>query len=101
MLIEKALSLLQSLCSDSNDNYLRQFLQDLLTLFKRDTKLDKTRANFIMRQISSRLSPERVYKVISSILDNYKRYNVCENDDSDFKYKLNNFTGDVVVKKQT
>ncbi|AHY78738.1 AQG_2a_G0038940.mRNA.1.CDS.1 [Saccharomyces cerevisiae] len=71
VLIEKALSLLQSLCSDSNDNYLRQFLQDLLTLFKRDTKLVKTRANFIMRQISSRLSPERVYKVISSILDNY------------------------------
>ncbi|CAI4048374.1 hypothetical protein SUVZ_12G4110 [Saccharomyces uvarum] len=71
ILIEKALSLLQSLCSDSNDNYLRQFLQDLLTLFKRDTKLVKTRANYIMRQISSRLSPERVYKVMSIILDNY------------------------------
>lgn len=68
-LIEKALSLLSSLCSDSNDNYIRKFLQDFLTLLKRDSKLLKTRANFIMRQICARLSPERIYKEISPLLD--------------------------------
>ncbi|CDH10949.1 probable Vacuole morphology and inheritance protein 14 [Zygosaccharomyces bailii ISA1307] len=68
-LIEKALSLLSSLCSDSNDNYIRKFLQDFLTLLKRDCKLLKTRANFIMRQICARLSPERIYKEISPLLD--------------------------------
>lgn len=68
-LIEKALGLLSSLCSDSNDNYIRKFLQDLLTLFKRDSRLLKSRANFIMRQICARLSPERIYSVISPLLD--------------------------------
>lgn len=68
-LIEKALELLSCLCSDSNDNYIKKFLQDLLNLFKRDSKLLKVRANFIMRQICARLSPERIYKVISPLLD--------------------------------
>lgn len=68
-LIEKALGLLSSLCSDSNDNYIKKFLQDLLTLFKRDTRLLKSRANFIMRQVCARLTPERIYRVISPILD--------------------------------
>lgn len=68
-LIEKALELLSCLCSDSNDNYIKKFLQDLLTLFKRDSKLLKVRANFITRQICARLSPERIYKVISPLLD--------------------------------
>ncbi|CAR26542.1 ZYRO0B12232p [Zygosaccharomyces rouxii] len=68
-LIEKALSLLSSLCSDSNDNYIRKFLQDFLTLLKRDSRLLKTRANSIMRQICSRLSPERIYKEIAPLLD--------------------------------
>lgn len=68
-LIEKALGLLSSLCSDSNDSYIKKFLRDLLTLFKRDTRLLKGRANFIMRQICARLTPERIYRVISPILD--------------------------------
>lgn len=68
-LIEKALLLLSSLCSDSNENYIKKFLQDLLTLFNRDTRLLKARANFIMRQLCARLSPERIYRVISPILD--------------------------------
>ncbi|QLL33251.1 hypothetical protein HG536_0E01620 [Torulaspora globosa] len=68
-LIEKALALLSSLCSDSNDNYIKKFLQDLLTLFNRDTRLLKARANFIMRQLCARLSPERIYRVISPLLD--------------------------------
>lgn len=68
-LIGKALSLLSSLCSDSNDNYIRKFLLDFLTLLKRDSSLLKTRANFIMRQICARLSPERIYKESSLLLD--------------------------------
>ncbi|QLQ80809.1 hypothetical protein HG537_0E01640 [Torulaspora globosa] len=68
-LIEKALVLLSSLCSDSNDNYIKKFLQDLLALFNRDARLLKARANFIMRQLCARLSPERIYRVISPILD--------------------------------
>lgn len=70
-LIEKALELLSSLCSDSNDNYIKKFLQDLLILFKKDTRLLKARANFIMRQLCARLTPERIYRVISPILDSY------------------------------
>lgn len=68
-LIERALSLLQKLCSDSNDNYLRKFLEDFLNLLKRDPKLLKSRANYIMRKFCASLSPERVFKVISSILN--------------------------------
>lgn len=70
-LTEKALELLSSLCSDSNDNYIKKFLQDLLILFKKDTKLLKARANFIMRQLCARLTPERIYRVVSPILDSY------------------------------
>lgn len=68
-LTEKALELLSSLCSDTNDNYIKKFLQDLLILFKKDTRLLKVRANFIMRQLCARLSPERIYRVVSQILD--------------------------------
>lgn len=71
-LIEKALSLLQKLCSDSNDNYLRKFLEDFLNLLRRDPKLLKSRANYIMRKICASLSPERVFKVISLILNSYE-----------------------------
>ncbi|CCC72121.1 hypothetical protein NCAS_0J01420 [Naumovozyma castellii] len=68
-LIEKALDLLKNLCSDSNDDYLKKFLQDFLNLLKRDSKLLKTRANYIIGQICVKLSPERVYRTISSLLN--------------------------------
>lgn len=70
-LIEKALGLLKKLCSDSNDNYLKRFLEDFLNLLRRDPKLLKSRANYIMRKICARLSPERVFKVISLLLNSY------------------------------
>ncbi|CCD27113.1 Vac14p NDAI_0J02210 [Naumovozyma dairenensis CBS 421] len=70
-LIAKALDLLQSLCSNSNDDYLRKFLEDFLKLLKKDPKLLKNGANYIMRQICVKLSPESVYKTISSILNSY------------------------------
>ncbi|EDO18729.1 hypothetical protein Kpol_1055p86 [Vanderwaltozyma polyspora DSM 70294] len=68
-LIEKALCLLNCLCVDSKDDYLKKFLGDLLNLLKNDPKLFKTRANYIMRQLCARLSAERIYKVLSSLLD--------------------------------
>ena len=68
-LVERASELLNSLCVDSKDNYLKRFLNDLLTLLKKDSKLFKSRANYIMRQICARLSAKRIYKGISSILD--------------------------------
>lgn len=71
-LIERALCLLQKLCSDSNDSYLRKFLEDFLNLLRRDPKLLKSRANYIMRKFCASLSPERVFKVISSILNSYE-----------------------------
>lgn len=68
-LIEKALNLLQKLCSDSNNNYLKKFLQDFLGILKRDPKLLKSRSNYIMRKICASLSPDRVFKVITAILN--------------------------------
>ncbi|CCK69034.1 Vac14p KNAG_0B06040 [Huiozyma naganishii CBS 8797] len=68
-LVEKALVLLQGLCSESNDNYLKKFLEDFITLLKRDPKLMKSRANYIMRKICASLSSERVFKVLSPILN--------------------------------
>lgn len=68
-LIESALTLLQNICSDSNDSYLEKFLTDFLILLRRDEKLLKTRTNYIMRQICSKLEPERTYRVVSQILD--------------------------------
>lgn len=68
-LIEKALNLLQKLCSDSNNDYLKKFLQDFMGILKRDPKLLKSRANYIMRKICASLSPDRVFKVITTILN--------------------------------
>ncbi|CCH58598.1 hypothetical protein TBLA_0A08080 [Henningerozyma blattae CBS 6284] len=68
-LIDRALTLLHELCSDSNESYLKKFIQDLLNLFKRDLKLFKKRGNYIMKQVCASLSPERIYKVVSSVLD--------------------------------
>lgn len=71
-LIKKALNLLQKLCSDSNDSYLKKFLEDFLNFLRRDSNLLKTRANYIMRKICASLSPERIFKVISLILNSYE-----------------------------
>lgn len=71
-LIEKALSLLQKLCSESDDSYLRKFLEDFLNFLRKDSALLKTRANYIMRKICTSLSPERIFKVISLILNTYE-----------------------------
>lgn len=71
-LIEKALSLLQKLCSESNDSYLKKFLEDFLNFLGRDSNLLKTRANYIMRKICTSLSPERIFRVISLILNTYE-----------------------------
>lgn len=68
-LIERALKLLQNLCSKANDKYLRKFLENFLNLLKKDHKLLKMRANYIMRKICASLTPERVYKVLASILN--------------------------------
>ncbi|SMN22674.1 similar to Saccharomyces cerevisiae YLR386W VAC14 Protein involved in regulated synthesis of PtdIns(3,5)P(2) [Maudiozyma saulgeensis] len=68
-LIERALNLLQNLCSKANDKYLRKFLENFLNLLKKDPKLLKLRANYIMRKICASLTPERVYKVLASILN--------------------------------
>lgn len=67
--IAKALQLLSDLCNDSNEAYFKRFITDLLTLFRKDRKLVKTRANYILRQLCVKLSPERIYKVISSNLE--------------------------------
>lgn len=67
-LISKALQLLSDLCNNSNEAYFKKFMKDLLSLFKNDSKLLKTRANYILRQLCIKLSPERIYKDISSIL---------------------------------
>lgn len=71
-LIEKALSLLQKLCSESNDSYLKKFLEDFLNFLRRDSNLLKTRANYIMRKICTSLSPERIFRVISLILNTHE-----------------------------
>ncbi|CCE61900.1 hypothetical protein TPHA_0B02280 [Tetrapisispora phaffii CBS 4417] len=68
-LTEKSLGILNTLCIDPKDIYLKRFLHDLLDLLRKDSKLFKTRANYIIRQICTRLSSERIYKAISSILD--------------------------------
>ncbi|CCF56036.1 hypothetical protein KAFR_0A06010 [Kazachstania africana CBS 2517] len=70
-LIEKAMGFLKSLCSASNDNYLRKFLEEFLNLLRRDSRLLKDRANNIVRKVCTSLPPERVFKVISSILSSY------------------------------
>lgn len=69
ILLDKALSLLNNLCSDSNDQYLKKFLKAFIDGLKRDPKLLKARANYVLKQISVKLATERVYKIISSILE--------------------------------
>ncbi|CEP60424.1 Vac14p LALA0_S01e10572g [Lachancea lanzarotensis] len=68
-LVSKALHLLSDLCNSSNEGYFRKFVKDLLLLFKSDSRLLKTRANHIFRQLGIKLSAERVYNVVSSILE--------------------------------
>ncbi|SCU94420.1 LAME_0F07404g1_1 [Lachancea meyersii CBS 8951] len=68
-LVSKALHLLSSLCNNSNEEYFKKLIKDLLLLFKNDAKLLKTRANHIFRQLGIKLSAERVYNVVSSILE--------------------------------
>ncbi|SCU84335.1 LAFA_0D09406g1_1 [Lachancea sp. 'fantastica'] len=68
-LVSKALHLLSDLCNSSNEGYFRKFVKDLLLLFKSDGRLLKTRANHIFRQLGIKLSAERVYNVVSSILE--------------------------------
>ncbi|KAJ9571221.1 Vacuolar protein 14 C-terminal Fig4p binding [Nakaseomyces glabratus] len=68
-LLDKALSLLNNLCLDTNDQYLRKFLKAFIEGLKRDPKQLKVRANYVLKQISIKLATERVYKLISSILE--------------------------------
>ncbi|SCV05942.1 LANO_0H18580g1_1 [Lachancea nothofagi CBS 11611] len=68
-LVSKALHLLSDLCNNSNEEYFKKFIRDLLLLFKNDGKLLKTRANHIFRQLGIKLSSEKVYNVVSSILE--------------------------------
>ncbi|SCU88840.1 LADA_0E12332g1_1 [Lachancea dasiensis] len=68
-LISKALDLLGDLCNNSNDEYFKKFVGELLLLFKNDGRLMKTRASHIFRQLGIKLSTEKVYNVISSILE--------------------------------
>lgn len=68
-LVAKSLELLRLLCDTSPDNYFKKFIQNLLALLKSNEKLLKTRANYIVRQLCSKLSAERVYKIISVMLD--------------------------------
>ncbi|AMD19915.1 HCL236Wp [Eremothecium sinecaudum] len=68
-LITKALELLCNLCNDSNEEYVRKFVTNLLKLFKDNDKLLKTRANSIIRQLSAKLSAERIYRTISPIIE--------------------------------
>lgn len=69
-LVSKSLELLRLLCDTSQDNYFKKFIQNLLSLFKANEKLLKSRANYIIRQLCLKLSAERVYKIISIMLDN-------------------------------
>lgn len=68
-LVAKSLELLRLLCDASPDNYFKKFIQNLLGLFKSNEKLLKTRANYIIRQLCLKLSAERVYKIVSLMLD--------------------------------
>lgn len=68
-LVSKSLELLRLLCNTSPDNYFKKFIQNLLSLFRSNEKLLKTRANYILRQLCLKLSAERVFKIISLMLD--------------------------------
>lgn len=68
-LVSKSLDLLRLLCDTSADNYFKKFITNLLALFKSNEKLLKTKANYIIRQLCLKLSAERVYKIISIMLD--------------------------------
>lgn len=68
-LISKALELISDLCNGSNEAYIKKFLKNLLKLFKENDKLLKTRSNYIIRQLCAKLSPERIYKTLSSIVE--------------------------------
>ncbi|CUS20269.1 LAQU0S01e02806g1_1 [Lachancea quebecensis] len=68
-LTSKALQLLSDLCNNSNEEYFKKFIKELLLLFKNDRKLLKTRANHIFRQLCVKLTAEKVYNVVASILE--------------------------------
>ncbi|AET38770.1 Vac14p Ecym_3277 [Eremothecium cymbalariae DBVPG len=69
-LISKALELISNLCNGSDEAYIRKFITNLLKLFKENDTLLKTRANYIIRQLCAKLSAERIYKTVSSIIEN-------------------------------
>lgn len=68
-LIAKALELISYLCNDSNEMYFTKFITSLLKLFKDNENLLKTRSNYILRQLCMKLSSEKIYKVMSLIVE--------------------------------
>lgn len=67
--INRDLQLLAKISNESDDKYFNSFMNDLLTLFKKDRKLLETRGNFILRTMCLSLNPERIFKSLGEVLE--------------------------------
>lgn len=72
--VVRDLHLLCQISKNSDESYFISFMVDLLRLLKTDRKLIENRGNLILRQLSTNLSPERIYRTLADCLE---REEVC------------------------
>lgn len=66
--VTRDLLLLSQISKNSDESYFTSFMQNLLSLFCTDRALLQSRGNLIIRQLSTSLSAERIYRTLSDIL---------------------------------
>lgn len=66
--VTRDLLLLSQISKNSDESYFTSFMQNLLSLFCTDRSLLQSRGNLIIRQLSTSLSAERIYRTLSDIL---------------------------------
>lgn len=67
--ITRDLQLLAQISYNSDDEYFKVFMVNLLSLFSTDRRLLETRGNLIIRQLCVSLKPERIYFTLAGILE--------------------------------
>lgn len=67
--ITRDLQLLAQISHNSDAEYFKSFMVNLLNLFSTDRRLLETRGNLIIRQLCKSLNPERIYWTLADILE--------------------------------
>lgn len=67
--IYRDLQLISEISYETDDDTFQIFMNNLLDLFKNDSKLLETRGNFILRRLCISLDPVRVYQTLAKVLE--------------------------------